>query len=244
MRIVLAVFLAVCATLGQAAGPKYAVISLVGDSLLVVRREMATGSRIDRNPRTVIATRSPALDHTLILAVEDALRRRDPEARPILLATRDPELFTLQSRAVDGEGLPALLPALRASVANSGATHLIVAIKHRDEARLRVVNGTVGAGRIEGLGFYVDPDARMIETATGEGSQGYIAPFAYFSMALVDLESGAVLSEHFVRESTTVVKQQVANAWDALTAEEKVRILQALIRREVARAVPALLDAR
>ena len=33
---------------------RYAVLSLVGDKLLIVTREMTTGSRLDKNERTVV----------------------------------------------------------------------------------------------------------------------------------------------------------------------------------------------
>ena len=49
MRTFLALFLALALPLGAAAQQRhYAILSLVGDELTIVQREMGTGSRIDQ----------------------------------------------------------------------------------------------------------------------------------------------------------------------------------------------------
>ena len=63
----------------------YAVLSLVGDQLTVVRFEIATGSRLDKNPRRLVDLPDRSLDRTMIFAVEDAIKRADPGAKVVLL---------------------------------------------------------------------------------------------------------------------------------------------------------------
>ena len=221
---------------------KYAVMSLIGDGLLIVYRDISTGTNLDKNSRNFAPFNNPALDNATLLAIDEAIQRSDRQATTILLGGR-PALFALQSRGLDqdGDGLTPVLPEIRPIAQKAGATHLIIVTKHRDEARIRMFDGTSGAGRIEGLGFYLDQNALMQNKKTGEGTQGYIAPFAYFALSLVDLADGKVLSRELVRESFALVSQKAAVPWNALTAERKAQVLLDIIRRETQRAVPLLL---
>lgn len=220
---------------------RYAVMSLIGDGLLIVHRDNATGSNLDRNNRNFAAFKNPALDNMTLLAIDEAMRRRDPAVKPILLGGRDPAILALQMRGLDeGSGLALLLPVIGPMAVKAGATHLVLATKHRDEARIKMADGTAGAGRIEGLGFYLDRNAHVQNRDTGAATQGYIAPFGYFTLSLVDLASGSVLSQEVVREAFAIANQQAAMAWDAITPEQKAQMIQDLIRREVWRAVPLL----
>jgi hypothetical protein len=220
----------------------YAIMSLVGDGLLIVHQDISTGSRLDRNAREFVAINTPALDNAMVIAVEDGLRARDRSVKTVLLAARDPGLFTLQSRGLEeARGLALLLPVLRPIAQSAGATHLVLAAKYRDETRVLMAEGHVGAGRIEGVGFYLDDNMRVENRDTGAASQGYIAPFAYFSVSLVELSSGALLAQQVVREAHGISSQAAAIPWNALTAEQKIRMLQDLMRREAARAAQELL---
>jgi hypothetical protein len=82
---------------------------------------------------------------------------------------------------------------------------------------------------------------KMENRDTGESTDGFVAPFAYFRLVLVDLSSGAVLREQFVREAQAVSSQKAALAWDALAPEQKVRMLQQLIRDSIRDAVARLI---
>ncbi|HUP98732.1 MAG TPA: hypothetical protein VM073_12350 [Usitatibacter sp.] len=221
---------------------KYAVLSLLGDALLVVQRELTTGTHIDRNTRTVVAVNTPALDHSVLLAIDREIGQAEPAAKTVLLAARKPELFAAQSRALDaGVGLASVLEAVKPVVAPANATHLVLVTKHRGEARLEMADGFVGAGRLEGLGFYIDPTKHVENRDTGARAEGFIAPFAYFQVSLVDLRDGRTIREQVVTASRAQASQQAATPWLAMTPEEKVGLLDWLIRTEAERAVPRLL---
>ncbi len=240
--IVLAWLMALVAPAALAGETRYAVLSLIGDQLLVVEREMATGSRLDRNKRTFIAIAGHAVDREALFAVEDALKRHDGAARVVLLAARAPELFTAQARVLDAGGdLAALLPAVMRALAGSDATHLVLVTKYRYQAQLRVRSGYIGAGFLEGVGFYLDPSTRLEDPATGEVSEGFVAPFAYFRLALIDLATGRVVRDEAIRASATASRQDALTPWQSLSAEQKERMLASLIRGEIARVMPALL---
>jgi hypothetical protein len=178
----------------------------------------------------------------VLFAVEEAIKRGDKDAQVVLLGARDLSLFEAQRRVLDQEGsTQAFLPAVKDAVAGAGATHLILVSKHRGEARLRMADGHVGGGTLEGLGFYLDHNVRMTNVRTGEQSRGYIAPFVYMRISLVELASGTVLREDSVVASAPMSSQKADETWKMLSPDEKARILRGLVRRETARVLPLLL---
>jgi hypothetical protein len=234
--------LALAPALAAAEARTYAVLSLVGDRLLVVSREPATGSRLDSNQRVFVDVPTSDLDRAMLGAVDGAVRAHDPGAQVILLESRDPAIFAAQAKALDESGSGAdILPAVRDIATRSKATHLILVTKQRHEAMLRIQQGHVGSGWLEGVGFYVDRTARMINSRTREPYIGFLAPFAYFRISVIDLASGKVLAEEPVYASTTTGSQSAVHPWDALTAQQKVRALQGMIRMEATRVIPIVL---
>ena len=245
MRLLLAACLILSSTLafGQEAR-RYAVLSLVGDALLVVQREMTTGTRVDRNTHTRVEMQGPALDNIVVGAVDREIVRAEPRTTPVLLAARRAEFFAIQSRALDeGTGIQKVVEALRDVVAPTKATHLVLVTKHRAQAKLALVDGKVGSGLLEGLGFYIDPGMIVTNRETGIRTEGFIAPYAYFVVSLVELPSGRVLGRSVVTEtaSASAVNQSSFTPWATLTADQKVGMLDGLIKAGVQRAVPEVL---
>lgn len=236
--LVVAALLAAPAALAQ----KYAVLSLIGDQLLVVEREMGTGSRLDRNARTFLPIPGRALDREVLFAVEDELKRLDRNASVVLMGANDAALYAEQKRLLDQDAeLKSMLPVVANALKGSDATHLVLAVKYRGDARLRVEDGYIGAGKLEGVGFYLDPSTRLIQRETGERSEGFVAPFAYFRLALVDLRAASILSDVPIQASATVGRQDAVTPWKALSEDDKARYLRTLIRSEVRRVMPQLL---
>jgi len=222
--------------------PVYAIASVIGDRILVVAADKSVGSSLDRNRKEFFELKSPALDNGAVVAVDDALKEAQPEAKSILLGISARAIHDVQARALDeGGAVKPLVEVVRPVAQKAGATHLILAIKARDDARIKSANGLIGLGKLEGLGFYVDNVMKMENRETGEGTDGFIAPFAYFRLVLVDLSTGAVLAEEVIREAQAVSSQKAALAWDALPPEQKVRLLQQLIRESIRDSVPRLL---
>jgi hypothetical protein len=244
MRFVLAALL-LAASLAHAQEPrKYAVLSLVGDALLVVQREMTTGTRVDRNTHTRVDMPNPALDNIIVGTVDRELVRAVPGTTPVLLAARRAEFFAIQSRALDeGTGIQNVVEALRDVVAPTKATHLVLVTKHRAQAKIALVDGKVGSGLLEGLGFYIDPGMIVTNRETGIRTEGFIAPYAYLVVSLVELPSGRVLARSVVTEtaSASAVAQASFTPWVTLTADQKVGMLDGLIKAGVQRAVPEVL---
>lgn len=228
---------------GAADAGHYAILSLVGDRLLVVTRELATGSRLDRNTRQFVPLPDNALDRSMGLAIDEAIHRSQPAAVTTLLAPKDPSLFAAAARDDGPASLEAILEAVRPMVAGTGATHLVLVTKQRHAAMLRLRDGLVGSGFLEGLGFYVDHGTFARSVDTNEAERGFIAPFTYVNVALVDLASGRVLSEERVIGSSayTTGNTSIGNAWQALTAQQKAQRLAEVMRSESERVIPQLL---
>ena len=88
----------------RAADQRYAVLSLIGDTINLVWWQPTTGSNIDRNEHQDVPTADGALDNVALLAIDDALRRANPKTNATLLASRDPKLFALQAKLLDSGG--------------------------------------------------------------------------------------------------------------------------------------------
>ena len=222
--------------------PVYAVASIIGDRLLVVVADKGVGSSLDRNRKEFFELKTPALDNGAVVAIDDAIKEAAPQAKTVLMGLSARGMADVQARVLDeGGSVKPLVDLVRPVAQKAGATHLILAIKNRDEARIKSFNGLIGLGKLEGLGFYVDNVSRMENRQTGEGTDGFIAPFAYFRILLVDLSTGAVMAEETVRDAQAFSSQKATFAWDALPPEQKVEMLQGIIRRSIRDAVPALL---
>ncbi len=253
MRTVLAVLTLLLATAAAAAGETYAAMSLVGDGLLVVRHRATTGTSLEGNLREFLTITEPVFDRAALLAVDAAVRRSDPSARVVLLGGRDPALLEAQSRALGrDDAAQAIADALRPRLPATGATRLILVAKSRHSAQIQVPqlnDSRVGSGNLEGLGYYIDPTLAQASRGSStipETDTGFLAPFAYFTVALVDLKTGKVLAERPVYASVAISESESSSLspWDALSPERKVSIVEDLVRREVAQAVAALLAPR
>ena len=228
----------------QAAARNYAVVSVMGDKMDVVVRQPVVGSLLDRNSHSPYPVKGGVFDQGALLATGDAINRADAQARVTLLAVTAQAFFDDQERFFAGQ--EARLPeALVATLKQQGATHLVLITKHRGEASMKLDRESLGNGKIEGLGFYMDPSA-VIDRAstTGENGRGLFSPFVYIKLTLIDLADNRIMRNSVItgtRPATTTDLQKTAALWDAMTPETKVKTLQEIIDAEIALAMPRLL---
>jgi len=243
-RAMLAAVAMLVAATAVAGERTYAAMSLVGDGLLVVRHRGTTGTSLEGNLREFLSVPDPTLDRAALLAVDEAVRRADPSARVVLLGGRDPAAIEAQSRTLGSDGAAqAIVDALLPRLPKTGATHLILATKKRQEARFDLADGHFGSGQVEGLGFYVDSTLLTHQQGEGGYAVGLLAPFAYLDVVEVDMATGKVVAERPVKVSRTYSERKSAtlDPWDALSSNEKMRVLGELVRSGTARAVESLL---
>ena len=242
MRVVIAAVLAVLSLTAAAADRSYAVLALVGDQLVISTYQPGTGSRLDRNVRQVVPLGNDAFDRSLVRWIGDEIDRLEPGASVELLAAGNHKVFEEANASLDGGGVPSLVPTLRSQVGSVKASHWLVVTKQRAEVRAETTDGhTLGSGSAEGLGFYIDRSRDMRLAKTGEGALGFLAPFAYLRLTLIEAATGKIVSEATALRSQAMVRPDATHPWDALSAEEKVRILEQLAREGVEDTLPKVL---
>ncbi|MEQ1517774.1 MAG: hypothetical protein ABL931_14930, partial [Usitatibacteraceae bacterium] len=97
-----------------------------------------------------------------------------------------------------------ILDAIRSALAKEKADYLILITKHRDAAQFAFTNAIDGAGLLEGLGFYLDGATRTYTGDTREAGRGYIAPFCYAKVTLVDVKTSKVIKKQFIKASMAI----------------------------------------
>ena len=225
--------------------PSYAILSLVGDQFSDVTHRPETGTRADANDRHSYPIADATLDEMAVSAAEDVLKRLKPVSPVLRFSIRDPRLFALQDKLlVDSGESRAMREALAKLSRDNQATRLVLVTKWRDEAQFKLYSSRTGNGKISGLGFYVDPYYRLQKLDTGEASDGFLCPYAYLNVAVIDVASMSVIHSVPARESSMslpVDAKGAVNAWDALTPAAKVDALEHALRAAVASATTTAL---
>lgn len=224
-----------------------AVMSLVGHQLTLVGFRQGVGSNIDANERRVIEVASPALDNSALLAVDDAVRALRPATKTSLLATRDPRMGSLRERGWTGASGDngVAVEVLTAQLQQLNATHLILVGPHRAPAKFQLLEEQVGSGNLSGLGFYVDAVRRIKLVESGRSGDGFLGPYAYLAFDLIEARSMKSVRRVTATETNVVATASASDAnvpWEALSNDDKTKMLQTLIRRAAQRAVPELLS--
>lgn len=250
--LVAAVALGALATLPAAAQPAaasaaasasaptrtYAIVSLVGDEFTVVSRRPEVGTNLNPNERTSLPVSDPVFDRIAAEEVEALLLRAHPGTPVLRALIRDPRLFALQDKLLTESGdSHDMRIALRDLLAQAGATDLFLVTKHRGPPQFELVTGKMmGSGTIAGIGFYIDNIAHIYNTSDKVGGEGFLAPYAYLGVSLMDVASMRVVKSRLGLETTMALpaeKGGAEHAWDALTSKEKVDALDRVIRKAI-----------
>jgi len=215
---------------------RIAILSLIGDELSYVSRAMATGTRLSTNERNAAAVPDAAIDDLAVSAAERALAARLPAAERLRFSIRDKRLFTLQDRLLEsGSDSDGLRDSLKKLLAESQATHLLLITKRRDDARFRLDTRWAGAGKLDGVGFYLDENERLRAANSAEVVTGYFGAFAYVSAHLVEAGTMEKLASAPASETEiwTAHSTDAGRPWDALDGKQKANSLQNVIIKAV-----------
>lgn len=198
------------------ASERVAVSSLIGDQLVVVRAAMQTGSNLDTNKRNAIKLPEQGLDGEVMLAMQSVIQQQCKACNVEFLRVKTPESIE------DGEKL---LPSLLAAARNNKLDRLIVLTKFRGDARVVLDDGgSAGQGKLTGLGLYSDSRPSGTQLAASEFRNGFVAPFAYFRVLAIDVQTGNVL----LNKQVSMTKAYSANnssdldPINALVGEKKI----------------------
>lgn len=239
--VVAAVALSAVAAAG-AQTRRWAALSLVGDKIEIIGARPEVGSRINQNRRRWADDAENTLDRYVLQSVERAVRTQDRSAAMVMLALPDSPLYERPERAFDGRQVTLPGSVVDALIA-SRASHLLLVTKARNDAKVPLYDMSVGVGMVSGIGFYVDTDLRLKMRDTGHSGDGVLAPFVYVKLSLVDVDSGEVVREEWVREMhtyPTASKPGAGGPWDVLGAEEKVEVLRKMIDASIGEATVKL----
>ena len=226
---------------------RYAALSLIGETMTVVSYVGSTGSQLSRNRNEPVSIGSRFFDITTLNAVQLSLKDLDVRMPVATYFGSSPSLFTEQHKLFDGRRV-VLSQDLIAAMKKEGATHLVVVTRHRAAAEIRMQDGHVGSGMLEGLGYYIDRNFRTMSYDTGGSGTGYIAPYVYLRVSLVDLASSAIERERYITWSraisgATVPSQNPGNTDEprGLLAGKHLSVLGDALADEVRRAMPYLM---
>ncbi len=219
------------------------LMSLVADEFVVVGQEGTTGTKLDQNAREVVRIDGGAIERVVLGTAMKAVARVQPNAKVMPMLVNEPRYYRGQADWIEGD--KATLPAeLTEALRNAGMTHLVLVQKHRADARMNTGRVSLGTGKLEGVGFYVDRITRLQLEGTSERTVGYFAPYLYARVLLVDLGAMRVVAKREVTRGDVVLASQTGAAggdpWDWLDAKGKLQAIAAMIERDIGEAVSDL----
>jgi hypothetical protein len=222
----------------------FGLLSLIGDELNIV---IARGAKADGTRNEPLPVAEPMFDNAAIQAAGAGIRKVIPRAELAVLNTRSPVLFERQRELFAETGGTMKIPdAIREALKAQQATHLMLITKQRGEAQLHFAGNSDGVAQLEGLGFYLDASMLVENASTAAAQRGMIAPFAYVNVSLIDLANMKVLKKQAIAVASTIssarAQQTNQSPWLALSASEKVNIIDRLVQREVARTAQAVMQ--
>jgi hypothetical protein len=220
-----------------------AVMSLIGDQLTIVARAFETGTRIDPLRSTETKLNNRAFDTYASRVVMEALKRHRPQLKSEVFASTDATLYEIQDgliAAADPKAV-SLRDEMKLNLRAAGASHLLLVTKHRADAVMRFATTDMGTGKIEGLGFYIDPEIQVFTRGEGDrAGQGFLAPFVYVKVTLVEAASFDPVRSELAMVSE-IFPAAGNDQWNAIPQAKKFEVLQQMIRDEVTRVVPLLI---
>ncbi len=230
--------------LAQTDAPRrFAAISLIGNDITAVSQQSVTGTKLDRNVQESFTIPGNLFDLTALGALNEAVPKADPKAVVLMLKLPSADVFGPPEQLVNGGKFmvpAALAPALK----QTAATHLLVVTRLRAPTNVKTANAGIGNGMLEGLGFYVNRELAMRREESSEVRIGYLAPFTYVKVYLVNLASGNVERTQQIANAQawlTDRKEGISDPWETLTTVEKVQALRQILDEQIKAAVPALI---
>ncbi|HEY0956764.1 MAG TPA: hypothetical protein VGE36_18555 [Roseateles sp.] len=205
----------------------------VGDRIAIVQQDAQVGSHLNRNVQQSMRIGPEVFQHDAVLTTAQALGTALPGVKPVEMPVR-PDVQT-QPWRVDGERL-IVEPVLAGALERAKVGMLVLVEPLSAPAELKLADLTMGQGRLEGLGFYVDNETLVRRIDTGDQAIGFLGLYAYFRTLVVEIPSMKLLCQRRSTDSQTYLadrKSPGTHPWQALSLERKIEDLRGIVRREL-----------
>ena len=227
-------------TAAAAHAQRYAVISLIGDRMQIAYASGVEGQPVDRITRRYVALDDTTIDRAALLAANDKLRELVPGSDPVLLQAFDRTLFDTSA------GTASVIEWVRQTVKDQKGTKVtraLIVAKTTYDGVPALQKPFVGSGTLEGVGFFVGRTPPATGMDPNSAGPGFLSPFAYFEVSVVDLNSGRVLRSErgLASDLLSASGTDTGNPWDALSGQQKVKKLTDMVRAELGMVMPKLL---
>jgi len=220
---------------------KYAVLSLLGDSVQLIN---LTPSRGD-TAQTGEWTAKPGG------GVDNAARQTLDATIKVLTPDREVKLYTSNTRSLFGDpaslfvnGKLTLPGNLGEAIRQSGAAKLLLVTRSRQDAALAATLPPRVLAILEGPGFVLDQRPSGQIGFDGQSGLPVLAPYVSIRVALIDLADMRLQREQSlaVAGRLPVAREAAENPWAATTPEQRIKALETLIETELPTAVRTLVS--
>lgn len=205
----------------------------VGDRVSIVQQQSRVGSHLNQNVQQTTRIGPENFQRDSVLQIAEALKAARPGVKPVEMPLRS-DVQQLPWRVQDGRLV--VEPVLADALARAKVSMLVLVEPLSAPAELKLAELTMGQGRLEGLGFYVDNETPVRRRDTGDATLGYLGLFAYFRTLVVTLPSMEVQCSRRSTGSTTVAadpRSPGTHPWQALSVENKIEVLKDVMRSEL-----------
>ncbi|MFN3860219.1 MAG: hypothetical protein ACK4R2_01965 [Roseateles sp.] len=218
---------------------KFAALSLLGDRVQLLNLTPARGDTVQVGEWT--ATPAGGLDNAVLQALNQALKASGDK--------REIKLYTSTTRSLFGDpaklfvdGKLSLPGNLTAAVRSGGASKLLLVTRSLQQPGLVATLPARIGTRLEGPGFVLDQRPSAQIGFDGQAGLPVFASYVSIRVALVDLGDLRLLREQSLAAGARlpVAREAAANPWAAITPEQRVQALEALIEAELPKAVAGL----
>lgn len=238
-----------CPVLAQAqtqAPRRIALVSALGDAITVVQSEPTTGSHLkNRRLEDIFPVPEGVFDVYALGQLQQGLAGVG-NAQLLPLKLKSATLLGDADKLVDGGGWRGN-DLLNQALKELNATHVVLLRPQRGPARVQMAQNTMGQGALKGLGFYLDRHTNVrLDTEAMATRRGFLAPYVYAELSVIDVAAGTVVASTPIRsaESMTTNREEGAgDAWDLLTAAQKIRTLQETIGEGLVQQLPKVVSA-
>jgi len=225
---------------GFSAAESYLILSLLGDRLTTVVEGAPAGGAADGNRYEVGRMTGTALEDFVVHAADAAIQRAAHAASVTMLRAADPKLYASSDGWFDvtPDQIHALVAFVTQAVPPAPDARLLLIAPYLAQPQLRTATDYRGTGSVAGLGFYVSD-----QLVPGQGSAGYLGVFANFQLLLINLRTEAVERREIIVTGTAYSAARAPDGFaaNALSREEKIKALQAIVQDEIGRVVPAMI---